>query len=57
MSQILFDRAECIEQIVCEQYCDEDTDAADLAYDELRSDPSRTNEEIARVVAQCILQL
>lgn len=51
-----YDRAKQIERIVCEQYCDEDTDAADLAADEIQRDGSRSDGEIARAVAQRILQ-
>ena len=49
-------RAEAIEQIVCKEYCDKDTDAADLALDELASDPDRSDAVIAAAVAQRILQ-
>ena len=49
-------RALEIEAIVCRDYCDETTDAADLALDELHSNSNRTNEEVARLVAQRILQ-
>ncbi len=52
----LYDRAKKIEKIVCRDYCDEDTDAADLAAGEIARDGSRTDDEIARVVAQRILQ-
>lgn len=49
------DRALLIEKIVCEEYCDEDTDAADLALDELHRDANRSDKSIARVVSQRIL--
>lgn len=52
----IYQRAKAIEKIVCEEYCDEDTDAADLALDELRRDASRSDAEIARHVAQLIMQ-
>lgn len=52
----VYQRASTIEKIVCRDYCDEDTDAADLALDELRKNPARSDKEIARVVAQRILQ-
>lgn len=54
--QTLYARAGAIEKIVCEQYCDKDTDAADLALDELMFNPTRSDFEIARAVAQRILQ-
>jgi hypothetical protein len=56
LEDAIFKRAKVIEKIVCEQYCDEDTDAADLALDELRKDASRSDAEIARHVAQLIMQ-
>ena len=49
-------RALEIEDIVCHDYCDETTDAADLALDELHRNSNRSNEEVARLVAQRILQ-
>ena len=49
-------RAFEIEDIVCRDYCDETTDAADLALDELHRNSNRTNEELAQLVAQRILQ-
>jgi hypothetical protein len=51
-----YERSAIIEKIVQSQYCDEDTDAADLAFDELVLNPSRTDKQIALVVAQRILQ-
>ena len=50
----LRDRALTIEKIVCEKYCDEDTDAADLALDELHRDSNRTDKDIAYQVAMRI---
>lgn len=47
-------RARIIEQIVQDDYCDEDTDAADLAFDELWQDDSRSDKEIAVAVAMRI---
>ncbi len=49
-------RAKEIEKLVRENYAEPDTDAADLAAEELRKDPTRDNDEIARHVAQLILQ-
>jgi hypothetical protein len=49
-------RASYIEILVCKRYCDDDTDAADLALDEIRINPNRSDELIAHVVAQRILQ-
>jgi hypothetical protein len=51
-----YDRAKRVEQIVCSQYCDDDTDAADLAAGIIASNPELTDNEIARRVAQLILQ-
>jgi hypothetical protein len=48
------DRANKIEQIVQDSYCDEDTDAADLALDELMTDDSRSDADIAHAVAMRI---
>jgi hypothetical protein len=50
----LYRRATVIEELVQEHYVN--ADAADLALDELRQDPNRTDMEIARIVAQRILQ-
>lgn len=52
----VFERADIIEAIVVREYGDENMDAADLALHELSIDPNRSNEEIAHVVAQRILQ-
>ena len=49
-------RADAIEKIVQQEYCDEWSDAADLALDELASDPDRSDAVIAAAVAQRILQ-
>jgi hypothetical protein len=49
-------RALVIEHIVQDDYCDEDTDAADLALDELIHDDSRSDATIAHVVAMKIEQ-
>ena len=51
-----YKRAKLIEDIVCKLYCDKDTDAADLALDELNADSTRSDEEIAHTVAMRILQ-
>lgn len=50
------ERAKRIEQIVQRDYVDEDTGAADLAYEALGTDASLTDNEIARRIAQLILQ-
>jgi len=50
------ERARVIEKLVQENYADEDTDAADLAFEAVLENPERTDDEIARVVAQRILQ-
>lgn len=47
-------RAGIIEQIVQDDYADEDTDAADVALDELWKDDSRSDAVIAHVVAMRI---
>ena len=47
-------RANTIEQIVQDQYADEDTDAADLALDEILTNENRTDKEIAAAVAMRI---
>jgi len=52
----LSDRARQIEKIVQRDYLDADTDAADLACEELRKDPRQSNETVARIVAQLIEQ-
>jgi hypothetical protein len=49
-------RAGVIEQIVQDDYCDEDTDAADLALDELIRNDSRSDAVIAHIVAMRIQQ-
>jgi hypothetical protein len=51
-----YDRARKIERIVCEQYCDEDTDAADLAAAEIAEHPEYSDDYIAMLVAQRLLQ-
>ena len=51
----LRDRAIKIEQIVCDKYCDPETDAADVALDELHQNSNRTNDEIAYTVAMRIV--
>jgi hypothetical protein len=53
---LVYQRASLIEGLVRGHYCEEDTDAADLALDELRQNPKRTDMQIALVVAQRILQ-
>lgn len=50
----LRDRAIKIEKMVCEKYCNEDIDAADVALDELHNDSNRTDDEIAYQVAMRI---
>lgn len=50
------ERARLIEEIVRNEYLDEDTDAADLALDELARDDTRTDNEIAKVVSMRIAQ-
>lgn len=55
INQIL-ERAHLIEQIVQDKYLDEDTDAVDLAFDELWIDASRSDNQIAQVVAMRINQ-
>lgn len=52
----LEERAKLVEILVRVHYCGPDKDAADLAYGELRKDPTRSNEVIAMIVAQKILQ-
>ena len=47
-------RAGVIEHIVQEDYCDENTDAVDLALDELCRDDSRSDSTIAHAVAMRI---
>jgi hypothetical protein len=56
MTKLNYQRASAIEGLVRGHYCDEDTDAVDLALDELRQNPNRTDMEIAQAVAQRILQ-
>lgn len=51
-----YERARTIERIVQQDYLDEDTDAADIALDEIISDGSRSDAVIAQVVAQRIAQ-
>lgn len=50
------DRARRIEEIVCSEYLDENTDAADLALDVMQREPFWTDEQVARHVAQLITQ-
>lgn len=47
-------RASIIEHIVQDDYFDEDTDAADLALDELIQNDSRSDKDIAHAVAMRI---
>lgn len=56
MMHRLQERARTVEALVRLHYCDSDTDAEDLAFAELRRDPSRTNDEVAKIVAMKILQ-
>ena len=50
----LRDRAFKIEKMVCEKYFDEETDAADIALDELHKNSNRTDDDIAYQVAMRI---
>lgn len=49
-------RAIRIEELVRERYTQPDVDAADLAYEVLRKNPSMTDDEAVQHVAQLILQ-
>lgn len=49
-------RARIIEQIVQDDYLDEDTDAEDLALGELMDNENRSDKEIALIVAMKINQ-
>jgi hypothetical protein len=51
-----YQRAATIEAIVCRDYLDQDTDAADIALDEIKRDPDRSDDTIAYVVAMRVVQ-
>lgn len=53
-TQERFVRARLIEHIVQEDYFDEETDAADIALDELQHDDTRNDQAIAHAVAMRI---
>lgn len=56
LARRLEERAKIIEAMVRLTCADPNVDAADLAYGELRKDPTRANGVVAVVVAQKILQ-
>jgi hypothetical protein len=51
-----YQRAAAIEAIVCRDYLDADTDAADIALEEIQRNPDRSDDTIAHVVAMRVVQ-
>lgn len=54
--QNLRSRALRIEEIVCRDYADDGTDAADLALEELHRNSNRSDDDIALMVAVRLAQ-